>query len=118
MCGNTKAAVDFLKLQKNKRTITKAEMIMVFEQIIKDSANTANKVESMEKDVACMKDDIKEIKQMLKEKNRSFFDRLPEIDKIPALGWVFLIVSIGTLGAVLGANMEWLSGIGNVFGRN
>lgn len=118
MCQSTKTAIDILKSQKRKKTITKEEIIMVFEQVVKDSSANAEKVAQIEKDmslvktdIAVVKNDLTEIKDILKSKNKSVWDRVPLLKEIPALAWLLLIVIVGTIGAVLGANMEWIGGV-------
>jgi hypothetical protein len=110
MC-QAKTAVEMLKQHKS---LTKGEIIMVFEKVIEDQKVANQDIKEMKKDVSDLKIDVASLKtgvediKLLLEKRKSFWDKIPLLKDIPNLGWIFLIVVVCVIGSVAGANLEFL----------
>lgn len=111
MC-QAKVAVDMLK---NHKSLTKGDIIMVFEKVIEDQKATAQDVRDVKKDLGELKlsffvfqKEIKDIKELILEKRKSFWDKIPLLKDVPNLAWFLLIVIVCVIASLLGANLDFL----------
>lgn len=114
MC-QAKTAVDMLKQHKS---LTKGEIIMVFEKVIEDQKATNQSILEIKDDVATMKLDIAVVKTEFSEmkdllvkalKKPTLWDRIPILKELPLPAWVFLIIVSCAIASLLGADLSFMS---------
>ena len=114
MC-QAKTAVDMLKQHKS---LTKGEIIMVFEKVIEDQKATNQSIREIKDDVATMKLDIAVVKTEFSEmkdllvralKKPTLWDRIPILKELPLPAWVFLIIVACAIASLLGADLSFMS---------
>lgn len=115
MCDKVKTALEVIKTQK-KRTLTKGEIVILFQQVVSDLSKQGEKMTNLEKEVSALKDEMRagfaDIKKLIEEKNK----RLTLFEKIMALSthkyfWMILGLVLLLIGGFFGISPSSFSGI-------
>lgn len=114
MCDKVKTALEVIKTQKNK-SLTKGEIVILFQQVVSDLSKQGEKMTSLEKEVSALKDEMRagfaDIKKLIEDSKR-----MTLFEKIMALSthkyfWITIIVTLLIIGGVLGVSPSGFSGI-------
>lgn len=111
MC-QAKTAVEVLK---QHRSLTKGDIIMVFEKVIEDQKVANQDIRDVKKDVgemklemASLKTTVEDIKVLLQQRRKTFWERIPLLKDMPTLFWILLIIVVCATFSLLGANLDFL----------
>jgi len=111
MC-QAKTAVELLK---QHRSLTKGDIIMVFEKVIEDQKVANQDIKDVKKDVGEMKIEMAElkttvsdIKLLLEQKRKTFWDRIPLLKEIPTVVWFILWTIVIAIFCLLGVKPEFI----------
>ena len=112
MC-QAKTAVEVLK---QHRSLTKGDIIMVFEKVVEDQKIANQDIKDVKKDVGEMKlkmavveTRLEDILNTLQEKNKpSFWERIPILKEIPLPVWLILWTIVTGLFCLLGVNPSFI----------
>ena len=115
MCDKVQTALEVIKTQK-KQTLTKGEIVMLFQQVVSDLNKQGEKMTNLEKEVSLMKEEMRagfaEIKKLIEtEKKHSFWERIPLLKEIPTWFWIILWTVVLIIGALLGVNPDFIKNI-------
>ena len=109
MC-QAKTAVELLKQHKS---LTKGDIIMVFEKVIEDQKIANQDVKDMKKDIgemkiemASLKTSVEDIKGLLQKK--SIWEKIPLLKDVPTLVWFILWSIVLIIGSIFGANPDFI----------
>ena len=109
MC-QAKTAVEILK---QHRSLTKGDIIMVFEKVIEDQKIANQDIKEVKKDVGEMKlkmaaveTGLEDIKTILMKK--TIWDNIPLLGKVPFIVWFILLCVVLIIGGVLGVSPEFV----------
>ena len=120
MCDKVKTALEVIKTQK-KRTLTKGEIVILFQQVVSDLSKQGEKMSNLEKEVSLLKEEMRagfaDIKNFIEERTR----RMSLFEKIMALSthkyfWITLIIILLIIGGVLGVSPSGFNNILTVGG--
>lgn len=121
MCENVQTALEVIKTQKN-RTLTKGEIVVLFQQVVSDLSKQGEKMTNLEKEVSSMKEEMRGGFDELNQKLRDVTDLIRELKK-PGLFqkivlgenakyfWTTVIVALLILGGLLGVPATSFNGI-------
>jgi len=131
MCEHTRTAIEVIQSQPRK-TLTKAETLMLFQQVIGDNEKMGgrmtaleNTVQDVRSEVADVKSEVAEVKSTVKivlkileemkkekdKKKKTFWDRMKEMPKYFWYTlWLLIIGGFGYLGVQLN-----IAGLGEIF---
>ena len=100
MC-QAKTAVEVLK---QHRSLSKGDIIMVFEKVIEDQKVANQDIKDVKKDVGEMKlkmatveTRLEDILNMLQAKRKSLWDRIPLLKEVPTVVWFILWTIVLTI---------------------
>ena len=113
MCEKVKTALEMVKQHKS---LTKGEIVMVFQQVVDDlnkqgerMTNIERRMESLE---VKMDAGFAELKKLIEDKKVGFWDKIPLLKDIPNLAWILLIIICLLIGSVFGANVDFVKYLG------
>lgn len=115
MCDKVRTAIEVIKTQRRK-TLSKEETLMLFNQVIKDNEKMGERMTNLEKEVYLMKEEMRagfaDIKKLIEERNK----RLTLFEKIMALSthkyfWLTIIVILLLVGGFFGVSPSGFNGI-------
>lgn len=122
MCNSVRSAIDVLKTQTNRKTLTRGETIMLFEKVIEDSQKMGERmtaletrVESVENKVIAIGtkiDDMDKKLDSLINKPSVFANKLADNKWF----WISIIIFMLLMGSLFGANLEWIKGAFSIVG--
>lgn len=119
MCEKVEAALDMIK---EKRTITKGELVMVFQQVALDLGKQGERIKMIEERMTALEkrtdegfaeisNQIKDLKKTIEDEHRSFISKIPILKDMPTLFWVLLIILVCGAFSLLGANLDFLKNV-------
>lgn len=118
MCNKIKTAIEIIKTQKRK-TLTKEELLMLFEKVIEDDSRMGERMTNLEKEFAALKEETKngfdEVNKKLLEiavliKEPSLFQKIV-LGQNAKYFWFTVIVGLIILGGLLGVPATSFNGI-------
>ena len=118
MCENVQTALEVIKTQK-KRTLTKGEIVVLFQQVVSDLSKQGEKMTNLEREVSLLKEETRqgfdevnqrlhEVMDAIKNKPKTFWDRIPLLKDIPTWFWIIIWTALIIVGGVLGVNPEFI----------
>lgn len=121
MCDKVRTAIELIKTQK-KRTISKGEIVVLFQQVASDLGKQGERMTNLEKEVSCVKEEMRhgfdEVNQKLndvmlaiKTKEKTLWDRIPLLGQIPSWFWIILWTVILIIGGLLGVSPDFIKHI-------
>lgn len=115
MCEKVRTAIEVIETQKNKRTLTKGEIVMLFQQVVSDLNKQGEKMTNLEKRMESLESkmdagfaDIKKLIEDEREKKKTFWDRIPLLKEIPTWFWIILWTVVIITGALLGVSPDFI----------
>lgn len=118
MCERARAAVDVI--QQQKRTLTKGEIVMVFNKVIEDleqqGVRMGDRMTRLEEKVVSLENKVDagfaELKALLEERNKrkSLIEIILELRDCKWF-WIFLIVTVLILAGLFGLPLTGFNGI-------
>lgn len=115
MCDKVQTALEVIKTQQ-KRTLTKGEIVMLFQQVVSDLNKQGEKMTNLEKRMESLENKMDagftELKKLIEDKKVSFWDKIPLLKDIPNLAWILLIIICLIIGSVFGANVDFVKYLG------
>ena len=115
MCEKVRTAIEVIETQKNKRTLTKGEIVMLFQQVVSDLSKQGEKMTNLEKRMESLESkmdagfaDIKKLIEDEREKKKTFWDRIPLLKEIPTWFWIILWTVVIITGALLGVSPDFI----------
>lgn len=121
MCDKVRTAIELIKTQK-KRTISKGEIVVLFQQVASDLGKQGERMTNLEKEVSTVKEEMRhgfdEVNQKLndvilaiKTKEKTFWDKIPLLKEIPTWFWIILWSVILICGGLLGVSPDFIKHI-------
>jgi len=115
MCDKVQTALEVIKTQ-SKKTLTKGEIVMLFQQVVSDLNKQGEKMTSLEKRMESLENKMDagfaEIKKLIEsEKKPSFWEKVPLLKEIPTWFWIILWTVVLIIGALLGVNPDFIKNI-------
>lgn len=118
MCENVQTALEVIKTQK-KSTLTKGEIVVLFQQVVSDLSKQGEKMTNLEREVSLLKEETRqgfdEVNQRLHDvmeaitnKPKTFWDRIPLLKDIPTWFWIIIWTALIIIGGVFGVNPEFI----------
>ena len=111
MCGKVETA---LEMMKQRKTLTKGEIVMVFQQVVYDLKNQGERMTNLENEVSSLKEETRtgfdEVNQKLNRltelveihnNKKTFWDRIPLLKEIPTWFWIILWSVVMIIGGLL-----------------
>ena len=115
MCEKVRTAIEVIETQKNKRTLTKGEIVMLFQQVVSDLSKQGEKMTNLEKRMESLESkmdagfaDIKKLIEDEREKKKTFWYRIPLLKEIPTWFWIILWTVVIITGALLGVSPDFI----------
>ena len=118
MCKSVETALEVIKTQ-HKRTLTKGEIVVLFQQVVSDLSKQGEKMTNLEREVSLLKEETRqgfdevnqrlhEVMDAIKNKPKTFWDRIPLLKDIPTWFWIIIWTALIIVGGVLGVNPEFI----------
>ena len=115
MCEKVRTAIEVIETQKNKRTLTKGEIVMLFQQVVSELSKQGEKMTNLEKRMESLESkmdagfaDIKKLIEDEREKKKTFWYRIPLLKEIPTWFWIILWTVVIITGALLGVSPDFI----------
>lgn len=117
MCDKVQTALDMVK---ERKSLSKGEIIMVFQKVAEDLRAQGERMTNLEKELSAFKEEtrnglievnsrLNELIELVKtEKKPTFWERIPLLGQIPTWFWVILWTIIIIIGALLGVSPEFI----------
>lgn len=122
MCQNVRSAIDVIKTQSNRKTLTRSETIMLFEKVIEDSKQMGERMTEIEHRVGNIETKLTVVDGKIDNLNANI-DRLLNKPSIFATKladnkwfWISIIIFMVLIGSLLGANTDWIKGAFTITG--
>ena len=115
MCDKVQTALEVIKTQP-KKTLTKGEIVMLFQQVVSDLNKQGEKMTNLEKRMESLENKMDagfaEIKKLIEaEKKPSFWEKIPLLKEIPTWFWIILWTVVLIIGALLGVDPDFIKNI-------
>ena len=121
MCDKVKTALELIKTQR-KRALTKEEIMVLFQQVAADLGKQGERMTNLEKEVSSLKEETRhgfdevnmrllELTEAIKNKPKTFWDRIPLLGQIPAWFWIILWTVVLIIGGLLGVSPDFIKHI-------
>ena len=114
MCQNVRSAIDVIKAQSNRKTLSRQETIMLFEKVIEDSQKMGDRRIELEHRVGNIENKLTVVDGKIDNLNANI-DRLLNKQSIFATKladnkwfWISIIVLMLLIGSLLGANTDFV----------
>jgi hypothetical protein len=118
MCENVQTALEVIKTQK-KRTLTKGEIVVLFQQVVSDLSKQGEKMTNLEREVSLLKEETRqgfdevnqrlhEVMDAIKNKPKTFWDRIPLLKDIPTWFWIIIWTALIIFGGIMGVSPEFV----------
>lgn len=119
MCEKVETA---LAMVKGKKSLSKGEIIMVFQQVALDLGKQGEKIKMIEERITALEkrtdegfvaisEQIKDLKRTIEDENKSFIQKIPILKDMPTLFWILLIILVCGAFSLLGANLDFLKDV-------
>ena len=115
MCEKVEAALEVVK--QSKKSLTKGEIVMVFQQVVYDLNKQGERMKNLEKNFEEMNTklqnltvDVQKILDVVEglKKKPSFWERIPILKEIPLVVWFILWTVVTGLFCLLGVNPSFI----------
>lgn len=117
MCEKVEAALEVVK--QSKKSLTKGEIVMVFQQVVYDLNKQGERMKSLEQSVEEVKTELTNVKidvqkilaaveGLKQEKKKSFWEKIPILKEIPLPVWFILWTIVTGLFCLLGVNPDFI----------
>lgn len=115
MCDKVRTAIEVIKTQRRK-TLSKEETLMLFNQVIKDNEKMGERMTNLEKRMESLETKMdagfSEIKRLIEaEKKPSFWEKIPLLKEIPTWFWIILWTVVLIIGGLLGVDPDFIKNI-------
>ena len=118
MCKNVQTALEVIKTQ-NKRTLTKGEIVVLFQQVVSDLTKQGEKMTNLEKELSALKEETRngfdevnqrlhDVMEAIQNRPKTFWDRIPLLKDIPTWFWIILWTVVIIIGALLGVSPDFI----------
>ena len=118
MCDKVRTAIELIKTQK-KMTISKGEIVVLFQQVASDLGKQGERMTNLEKEVSAVKEEMRqgfdevnqrlhEVMDAIKNKEKTFWDRIPLLKEIPTWFWIILWSVVLICGGLLGVSPDFI----------
>ena len=114
MCQSVRSAIDVIKAQSNRKTLTRTETIMLFEKVIEDSQKVGEKMTEFEQRIGNVENKLTVVDGKI-DNLISNVDRLlnkPSVFETKLADnkwfWISIIVLMLLIGSLLGANTDFI----------
>lgn len=118
MCDKVRTAIELIKTQK-KRALTKGEIVVLFQQVASDLGKQGERMTNLEKEVSAVKEEMRqgfdevnqrlhEVMDAIKNKEKTFWDRIPLLKEIPTWFWIILWSVVLICGGLLGVSPDFI----------
>lgn len=118
MCDKVRTAIELIKTQK-KRTISKGEIVVLFQQVASDLGKQGERMTNLEKEVSAVKEEMRqgfdevnqrlhEVMNAIKNEKKTFWDRIPLLKEIPTWFWIILWSVVLICGGLLGVSPDFI----------
>lgn len=119
MCEKVETA---LAMVKGKKSLSKGEIIMVFQQVALDLGKQGEKIKMIEERITALEkrtdegfvaisEQIKDLKRTIEDERKSFIQKIPILKDMPTLFWILLIILVCGAFSLLGANLDFLKDV-------
>lgn len=119
MCEKVETA---LAMVRGKKSLSKGEIIMVFQQVALDLGKQGEKIKMIEERITALEkrtdegfvaisEQIKDLKRTIEDENKSFIQKIPILKDMPTLFWILLIILVCGAFSLLGANLDFLKDV-------
>ena len=122
MCQSVRSAIDVIKAQSNRKTLSRQETIMLFEKVIEDSQKMGDRMTELEHRVGNIENKLTVVDGKIDNLNANI-DRLLNKQSIFATKladnkwfWISIIIFMLLIGSLLGANTDWIKGAFTITG--
>lgn len=112
MCQNVRSAIDVIKVQSRK-TLTKEETLMLFTKVIEDSEKIGKRMDSFDDRLSKVESKVDRVLAILEKP--SLFEKI-FLGEHSKYAWIFLIISLLIVAALLGVPTTGFNGILNIGG--
>ena len=117
MCEKVEAALEVVK--QSKKSLTKGEIVMVFQQVVYDLSKQGERMTNLEKSVEEVKSELSNVKtdvqkvltiveDLKAEKKETFWSKIPLLKEIPLPVWLILWTAVTAIFCLLGVNPSFL----------
>ena len=117
MCEKVEAALEVVK--QSKKSLTKGEIVMVFQQVVYDLNKQGERMKNLEKNFEEMNTKLQDltidvqkilvvVEGLKQEKKPSIWERIPILKEIPMPVWLILWTIVTGLFCLLGVNPSFL----------
>jgi hypothetical protein len=118
MCQSVETALEVIKTQ-HKRTLTKGEIVVLFQQVVSDLSKQGEKMNNLEKELSALKEETRngfdevnqrlhDVMEAIRNKPKTFWDRIPLLKDIPTWFWIILWTVVIIIGALLGVSPDFI----------
>lgn len=114
MCQSVRSAIDVIKTQSNRKTLTRSESIMLFEKVIEDSQKMGDRMTELEHRVGNIENKLTVVDGKIDNLNANI-DRLlnkPSVFETKLADnkwfWISIIVLMLLIGSLFGANTDFI----------
>lgn len=122
MCQSVRSAIDVIKTQSNRKSLTRNEELMIFEKVIEDSKQMGERMAELEHRVGNIESKLTIVDGKIDNLNANI-DRLLNKQSIFATKladnkwfWISIIIFMILIGSLLGVNTDWIKGAFTITG--
>ena len=122
MCENVRSAIDVLKTQSNRKTLTRGETIMLFDKVIEDSKKMGERMTEIENRVVKVEEKL----TIVDGKIDNLTTKIDGLINKPSVFatkladnkwfWISIIIFMLLIGSLFGANIDWARGAFTITG--
>lgn len=117
MCEKVEAALEVVK--QSKKSLTKGEIVMVFQQVVYDLNKQGERMKNLEKNFEEMNTKLQDltvdvqkilvvVEGLKQEKKPTIWERIPILKEIPMPVWLILWTIVTGLFCLLGVNPSFI----------
>lgn len=117
MCEKVEAALEVVK--QSKKSLTKGEIVMVFQQVVYDLNKQGERMKNLEKNFEEMNTKLQDltvdvqkilvvVEGLKQEKKPSIWEKIPILKEIPMPVWLILWTIVTGLFCLLGVNPSFI----------
>lgn len=117
MCEKVEAALEVVK--QSKKSLTKGEIVMVFQQVVYDLNKQGERMKNLEKNFEEMNTKLQDltidvqkilvvVEGLKQDKKPSIWERIPILKEIPMPVWLILWTIVTGLFCLLGVNPSFI----------
>lgn len=121
MCDKVRTAIELIKTQK-KRTISKGEIVVLFQQVASDLGKQGERMTNLEKEVSCVKEEMRIGFDEVNKKLRDVTDLIRGLKRESLLQkillgenakyfWFAVIITLLIIGGILGVPATGFNGL-------